>query len=197
MPRRLAPFCAAVLAWSAPPEPDFRQVSWGMSEAQVRASEEGWPSESRTSAGETILTYESVALEGLPCRLVYVFEGGGLVRAKYLFTARHDDPDGYVADFKAVDPALRERYGAPAIDRALWEDDDHQTERKAYLDQDRATPGDLLSSDAFLGVTLAAGNLKLRVEWESGGTRILHALAAVGNLILHQIEYRAAATDPR
>lgn len=194
MPRWLLLVCGPLLA--APPEPGFRQVSWGMNPAQVRAAEAGQPSEVRSSAGQLLLAYDSASVHGLPCRLVYVFDGGRLVRAKYLFTAQHADPDAYVADFRTVDPALRKRYGAPVIDRALWEDDDHQTERKAYLDQDRATPGDLLASDAFLGATLAAGNLKLHVEWDDGETRILHALAAVGNLILHQVEYRAAAPVP-
>ena len=58
-----------------------------------------------------------------------------------------------------------------------------------------ATPADLLPSDAFLGLTLAAGHLKLYVQWEGARTKVLHGLAAENNRITHQIEYRSVELE--
>ena len=181
--------CSAALAWSASAAPDFRQVKWGMNQAQL-AAEPGKPSSIRTTAAEVIVTFDSMSWGGIRSRLIYIFAKDKLVRAKYLFDAEHSDPDDFLADFRRIDPVLRETYGKPAADRAVWEDDENQTERKAYLEQDRATPGDLLPSDAFLGLTLAAGHLKLYTQWEVARTKVLHSLTGENNRVTHQIEYR-------
>ena len=192
MARWLLLVCSAALAWSAPAQPDFRQVTWGMNQTQVRAAESGKPSDVHANAGEVIVTYDSIKLAGLTSRLIYIFANDKLVRAKYLFDAKHGDPDDFIADFKIVEPVLREKYGKPVSERAFWQDDDHQTERQAYLEQDRATPADILPSDAFIGMTLAAGHLKLYTQWETDRTKVLHGLTGENNRITHQIEYRGA-----
>jgi hypothetical protein len=191
MKKSLLLLCSAAIAIAASPEPDFRQVRWGMSQAEVMSAEPGQPEAAQSADGETIMSYEGVKIGGLEARLIYVFAGGKLVRARYLFEKLHEDPDVYIADFRQVEPVLRELHGKPAVDRLFWEDDDYQAEPKSYLEQDRATPADLLPSDPFIGKTLAAGHLTFHVEWQNERTIILHGLAAVDGRVLHQVEYSA------
>jgi predicted porin len=188
--------CATALTCAATVEPDLRHIHWGMTQAEALATEKENPSGVRSSSGETVVTYASLNFGGLTGRLVYFFAQDQLVRVKYLFDGTNAaDPDSFIADFKRVEPLLRESYGKPVSDRAFWQDDETQTERRSYLEQDRSTPADLLTSDAFLGQTLASGHLKLYTQWAGPRTKILHGLTGENNRITHQIEYRSVELE--
>ncbi|PWU04706.1 MAG: hypothetical protein C5B51_16255 [Terriglobia bacterium] len=172
-------------------EPDFRKASWGMTVAQVKAAEPNTPHESRENGGETILEYAAAPISGLEARALYIFAKGKLVRAKYLFVTEHSDQNEFIADYRAIEPFLREKYGKPANERAIWLDDSFQDEPKSYLDQDRATPANILPSDRFVGLSVSAGHLKLYTQWRTSRTTVLHALTGENFRITHQVEYRA------
>lgn len=172
---------------------DFRKATWGMTQAQVLATESGSTSDVRESKGETTtLRYDSARLGSLTCSILYVFEQGKLRRAKYIFDAEHANLNDFVADYRAVDPLLAETYGKPANEKAVWIDDTYQDEPKSYLDQDRATPSSLLPSDKNVGLSISAGHLKLFTEWDSGRTKVLHLMSGENGRITHQVEYSAA-----
>ena len=183
---------AACFPVSAQSSRDFRATVWGMTKTQVLASEPNSPSEVRESNGETIVQYDSIHLAGLDGKLVYIFAKGKLVRAKYLLNAQHDNLNDCIADYHAVEPPLRSSYGEPTWQRAVWEDDSLQEERKSYLDQDRALPENILPSDRLVGLAVSLGYLKLYTEWGEGRTRVLHALTGADGHITHQIDYRSA-----
>jgi hypothetical protein len=204
----LAVIGLASLPSSAQPHMDFRQTTWGMTKAQVLAAESHPPSEVRENNGETIVQYDSIKLAGLDgaildTKVVYIFAKDKLVRAKYLLDAEHDDLNDCIADYHAVEPLLRSTYGEPTWQRAVWEDDSLQEERKSYLDQDRALPENILPSDRLVGLSVSLGHLKLYTEWGEGPatsgevrttsvrTRVLHALTGADGHITHQIEYRS------
>jgi len=168
---------------------DFRQASWGMTKAQVLASETKPPVEVRDSNGEVIVRFDSIKLAGLDARVIYIFAKDKLVRAKYLLGAEHADPNDFIADYQAIEPVLRDRYGEPTGQKAVWEDDSLQDERKAYLEQDRALPENILPSDRFAGLAISLGHLKLYAECADGRTKVLHALTGTDGHITHQIEY--------
>jgi hypothetical protein len=172
-------------------EPDFRRVNWGMTQAQVLATEADRPAEIRESGGEVVVRYESSGDVDLPGRLVYIFVDDKLVRAKYLSTAQHDEPNDYIADFRAVEPQLMKRYGKPASERAVWDSDLFQQERLPYLDQDRALATDILPSDTNAGISVSMGYLRLYTQRIAPGTKIVHALTGAEQRITHQIEYRS------
>jgi hypothetical protein len=180
---------SALLAQSAPP--DFRKATWGMTVAQVMATESNRPAEVRESSGETIVEYDSIKLAGLEGRAIFIFAKGKLARAKYFFETEHSDENVFIADFRAVEPLLRETYGKPGSERAIWEDDTFQDEPKSYLDQDRASPANILPSDRFVGLSVSAGYLRLYTQWWTGRTKVLHALTGENYQITHQIEYRS------
>src|ERR1700730_8032194 len=113
---------------------DFRQTRWGMTQEQGLATESSRPSEVRRSSGEVIVQYDSIRSAGLDSRVMYIFANDKLVRAKYLFDVEHDNQNDFIADFRTVEPLLREKYGKPANERAIWTDDSTQDEPKSYLD---------------------------------------------------------------
>jgi hypothetical protein len=172
-------------------QPDFRKTIWGMTQEQVKAAEPAPPVETTESDGEVVLRFEGPASSELPGRLLYIFVDNKLVRAKYISTATHEDPNDFIADFAALEATLLERNGKPTTDRAVWENDLFQQERLAYLDQDRAHASDILPSDRFTGLSISLGYLKMYTERATQRTQIVHALTGADNRILHQIEYRA------
>jgi hypothetical protein len=178
--------CFSVLAAG---QADFRKASWGMTQAQVLATEANKPSEIRQSDGELIVRYDSIQLSGLPGRAVYIFAKDKLVRAKYLFDVEHDEENDFIVDFKTIELVLMEQYGEPASSRAFGESDLCQQEPKSYLDQDRAAPSEILLSDRFVGLAVALGQLKLYTQWAASRTKILHGLTGQDHHITHQIEY--------
>jgi hypothetical protein len=175
---------------------DFRKATWGMTQAQVMATEPDKPAEVREENGETIVKYDPVKTAEFAGRLIYIFADGKLVRAKYVSNAEHSEPNDFIVDFHAVEPLLMEKYGKPAAERAVWEDDLYQQERLPYLDQDRARPGDILPSDQHAGLSVSLGNLRLITQRSSAHTKITHALTGANSRIVHQIEYRSVELEP-
>lgn len=189
--RKLALILAVIPAFAAaPPDPDFRHVAWGMSQAQVMATESAKPAEVRESGGETVVKYEPISAE-LSGRLIYIFVGDKLVRAKYISNAEHAEQNDFIADFHAVEPVLMEKYGKPATERAVWDSDEGQLERLPYLDQDRALASNILPSDTNSGLSVSLGYLRLYTQRLTPRTQIVHALTGGDSRIVHQIEYRS------
>jgi len=179
-------FLAALCMLVAGQGPDFRKATWGMTPDQVRTTEPAPPAEVTESEGEVVLRYETA-----DSRLLYIFVDNKLVRAKDISKATHEDPNGFIADFAALEPELLEKYGKPTTDRAIWENDLFQQERLPYLEQDRAHASDILPSDRFTGLSVSLGYLKMYTERTTARTSITHALTGADNHILHQVEYRA------
>ena len=184
---------SAVLAAAQCPEPGFRATAWGMSEAQVLASERGPPSAAYKVDHETVVRYDSIPFAGFPGHLLYFFADGKLVRAKHMADVKHSDLNHAVGDFNAIDVALKAAHGKPFDTRNIWGEEADQEELLNYLEQDRATPADLLVSDRFLGQAIQRGHLKLYTVWVGSQMRILHGMGGEKGVIAHQIEYRDAA----
>ena len=174
---------------------DFRKTTWGMTQTQVMATEPDRPAEIRQENGETIVKYDPARTAEFAARLLYIFVNDKLVRAKYVSNAEHSELNDFIVDFRAVEPILLEKYGKPATERAVWEDDLYQQERLPYLDQDRARPSDILPSDQHAGLAVSLGNLRLITQRSSAHTKITHALTGADSRIVHQIEYRSVELE--
>jgi len=178
----------------APPsQADFREAVWGMTRAQVTASERNRPVRTSESGGEIVVQYGAAKLGAMNVRPIYIFANDKLVRAKFVVEEEHSDKNEFIRDFHEVESLLQDRYGKPEDERAIWEDDSTQDETKNYLDQDRATASSILPSDRLVGLAVALGHLRLYTIRASGRTRVLHVLAGAEHRITHQIEYRAVA----
>jgi hypothetical protein len=180
------------------PEPDFRKATWGMTQAHVMATEPNRPAEIRQDNGEVVVKYDfsnSTRAGELGGRLIYIFAEDKLVRAKYISNAEHTELNDFIADFSAVEPILQEKYGKPATERAVWDNDLYQQERLPYLDQDRARPSDILPSDQHAGLSVSLGYLRLYTQRANARTKVVHALTGENYRILHQIEYRGVELE--
>jgi hypothetical protein len=196
-PRWLIPFLLACPIWAQKaPEPDFRKAAWGMSQAQVMATEAGRPDEVSQTNGEVIVKFNAVQAPELAGRLIYIFVNDRLVRAKYISNAEHSELNDFIADFRAAEPVLVEKYGKPTAERAIWDSDLYQQERLPYLDQDRALASDILPSDQHAGLSISLGYLRLYTQRSSARTRIVHALTGENSRIVHQIEFSEAPREP-
>jgi hypothetical protein len=187
---------AVVFALAACAQTDFRKSTWGMTRAQVEASESNPPSLVRKSNGETILEYNAIPFASLAARVTYIFADNKLVRAKYIFSGEHHDQNEFIADYRMIEPVLTKMLGKPTSARAIWNDDSTQDEPKSYLDQDRATPASILPSDPLVGLAVSLGHLRLYTEWSNTHTTILHALTGENLNIIHQVEYRSVVFEP-
>ena len=140
-------------------------------------------------SGEVFVLYDSLEMGDKGCRVVYIFANGKLVRGKYVFDGEHADPNDFIRDFRTIEPLLRAQHGKPVSDRAFWGDDKYQDEPKSYLQQDRAGATDILPSDPLVGLSIAAGHLKLYTRWQDVRTKISHGLTGENSRITHQIEF--------
>ena len=187
---RLVPILLCVGAIARAQPADFRAVRWGSTPEQVRAAEQGTPIVAQTGAFSLRLSYPG-QFAGRDVWVTYSFMNGKLEGASYQFKAEHEELNDFIADYRAIEPELRKTLGNPEWQKADWIDDSLQEERKSYLEQDRATPEDILPSDRNVGLAVSVGNLKLYTGWTGGGTKVLHSLTGAHGLITHQIEYRA------
>jgi hypothetical protein len=191
--RALAVVPFLVLPALAAAQTDFRKASWGMSQVQVMAAEPDQPHQIQMSGGETVVEYHGRKIGAFDGRVLYIFAQDKLVRGKFLLDADHTDENQFIADFRAIEPMLKEQYGKADEDRAIWEDDSTQDETKNYLDQDRATATGILPSDRFVGLAVFLGHLKLYTLRNNGRTEIWHTLWGGDHNINHQLEYRSVS----
>ena len=94
---------------------DFRKTRWGMSQAEVMASETLELKE-RT---KDMLGYET-QLFRKDVMLVYAFVKDKLARARYLLSERHANDLLYIKDYEQFTEALERKYGTPTIDEIDW-----------------------------------------------------------------------------
>jgi hypothetical protein len=184
--RILALFSIAVIALAERP-PDVRNVTWGMTRAEVMAAESSPP----IDGDEMTLRYAVADLAKSDTTVVYGFTNAKLVRATYIFMPQHANANDFVADFHAVAALLIARHKKPSCERALWLDDSLQGERISYLEQDRALPSDIRPSDALAGLTIALGHVELYSTWNGPRTQILHTMTGGDHRIAHRVEYRS------
>jgi hypothetical protein len=99
-------------------ELDFRKVSWGMSKAQVLASEDLELFEQH----ENTLIYKT-NLMGFDAITGYIFAGDKLTRSKYIFTEEHTDKNDFILDYEKLKGFLKKKYGEPDIDEVIWKNE--------------------------------------------------------------------------
>jgi hypothetical protein len=175
MPKPFTPPPSDPWSWviaqsAAQKNPDLRKVKWGMTQAEVLATEPTKPSNSHQDQGRLFLTYGDIKLVNLDARLVYIFVSDKLLRAKYIFVTEHTNKNDFLEDYFNIDDGLNDKYGKAKMN-ADWKN-------QLYLDD-----------KSQWGFAISLGHLALKTRWENPRTKIGHYLDGENYQITHQIEY--------
>ena len=129
---------------------DFRQIRWGMSRDQVKASEATPP---LVSNNEMIGFKTEVA--GKEANCMYGLVDDKVALGMYQLQDLHSNKNDYFEDFAQFKKILAEKYGTPKVDEVEWK-------KKTYKDD----PEDW-------GLAVSIGDLIYRAKWETDRTNIL------------------------
>jgi hypothetical protein len=147
---------------------DFRKAKWGMTKAQVKASESLTATK---DMGETILYTGTLA--SFDVVVGYIFAGSKLVRAAYLVTEEHTNKTDHISDYNSLKELLVKKYGEPAEDKSYWKQDLYRDDPQHW------------------GMALSMGHLVYYTKWETDRTAITMMLTGDNFEISHKIEYRS------
>ena len=130
---------------------DFRKAKWGMSMAQVKASES--LSIKNKDKDKDVLIYKTKILNN-NVALVYSFINDKLVSGHYVVEEKHSNKNDYIADYKDFKKILTKKYGKPKMDRTMWKDDLYKSDVSSW------------------GMAVSIGHLVYGSSWETDETKI-------------------------
>jgi hypothetical protein len=151
----------------APPQRDFRAVTWGMVKEDVKAAEKDGVF---YADADGKLAY-NVSLGDRKALLGYIFNDGKLIRAKYIFLDPHANKNDFTIDFSSVDQILTEKYGKPDSNQPIWKDSLYKNDPE------------------HVGMAIATGRLVLVSRWKTPRTSVIHMLNGDNFKISHTVEY--------
>jgi len=108
-------------------EPDFRGSRWGDSKSSVM-EKENRPDESNLPQ----LYLFSDNINGLSCKVAFIFVEDKLAMAKYLFDATHTNKNDYITDYNSIVKLLSEKYGEPRWNSHRWKNDLYKDDIQQY-----------------------------------------------------------------
>ena len=102
---------------------DFKKFCWGDTKEKV-ISVEGTPKSEEQMKGinASFIAYKTNAV-GLDVLLAYSFCEEGLYAVVYASMEEHSNDSLYIDDYNSFKSALEKKYGEPAIDKEIWQDD--------------------------------------------------------------------------
>jgi len=151
---------------------DFREVNWGLSEAQVRAAEPGMKFNRYVIDDNYYYIVTNHEWSGEKLWLSYHFRGSALVSAQLIDHSGWDDPRKFWDAYTRFLAAYSAVYGEPANPeggKPIW---------KSAAAQDRYS-----GTPEKWGEALAAGVLEGRTSWETDDTRISLSISARNGIV--------------
>jgi len=147
-------------------ENDFRKTRWGMTRAEVLASEDKAPE----SDEEKVVGFPPEQLVSCKAQPFYYFVENTLVRAGYLIIEKHSEANLYLSDFESISEALQSKYGKPKDSGDRW--------RTTHPSGDR-------------GLALITGELTRTEIWETDRMTIIHSVMGDNYKASHVIQYKS------
>ena len=129
-------------------DPDFRSIKWGMTRSQVEAIE-GTPQFDLPSG-----VGFPANIAGMNAELIYSFANNQAALGGYTFQTKHENPQGYIDDYYALQELLTKKYGKPVKTHIDWSND-------LYRDQPQQW-----------GMAVIAGDLQFASDWTTPTTKI-------------------------
>lgn len=150
---------------------DFRKTKWGMTPAQVKASESMDPTaQGGTETYDLIILY-SVSVAGLNTQLGYHFVSNKLVSGAYIIQESYVNRNQHIADYNKIKEILTRKYGPPSTDDVVWNNDLFKDDPQNY------------------GTAVATGHLAYQSTWETPDTEIKLTLRGENFKVLHGVMY--------
>jgi len=149
---------------------DFREVSWGMSQDQVKKTES---SSLLTGEMPGIQIYEG-EINGIKASIFYLFDQDKLVRG--IYSIETGEQDTIVKDYETVRTFMLKQYGEPAEEKMGLEKE---------LSTDNLNPND---PDDLYTLVLQK-YLKPEIIWKKEGTRIYLRLTEKDGMVAVMIDY--------
>jgi len=150
---------------------DFRKSKWGMSVAQVKATESNNPVvHEKCEKSSTVVFYEDT-IAGLQSLVVYIFAYDKLVRAKYMITEEHTNKTEYLSDYENLSSKVSEKYGKPAGEHTFWHNDLYKNDHSKW------------------GLAISIGHLSKFTRWKTSNTNIDLSLCGDKSKVELGIEY--------
>lgn len=129
---------------------DFRKARWGMTKAEVIATEETEPQ----SEGNHCYLFNDTVLGRAMC-VHYCFVKNQLVLARYELADKELIDRKYIKHYESFQSALKRKYGAPVKETDTWRNG-------AYFRDDKSQ----------WGTAVSTGKLTRRSTWQTGTTDI-------------------------
>lgn len=146
---------------------DFRNASWGMDSAAVKAGE----SAELLKADKATLAYKG-KLGKDNMMIIYKFlPNDELYAGYYVYADKYPNAQRYWQRFQEVDKALRGTFGKPSQAETKWANRTYMGQSKQY------------------GTALAQGHVLFMNFWEQGGEEISHGIYGGNGNITHIVSY--------
>lgn len=159
-----------IIGQSQDTSPDFRKAKWGMSMAQVKASE----TETIFKEEGSTIAYSTNVLS-LDALVIYIFVNDKLVRAQYAFLEKHTNKNIYLTDYTSVNDAISDKYGSPKSDKEYWNNELYKSDFSQW------------------GMAVSLGHYRKVARWETDETVILTVLSGDNYDISLTTEYSSKA----
>ena len=144
----------------------FRKTKWGMSSAEVKATE---PLEIAKEE-ENLLAYKNSVI-GKDVFVVYFFIEDQLTRARYALAESHSNKNDFITDYEDFKKILTKKYGKPNQDESLWRNDLYKDDHSGW------------------GTAISLGHLIYFSNWKTNNTEISNILSGENYNISCIVEY--------
>lgn len=154
------------ICWGA--DSDFRRARWGMTQAQVLATEDLTPAEQHNDK----VRYSIEILER-NVDLYFTFADDKLIGAFYKLKDNYLNSNHFIRTYNQFKTALEKKYGPPKDEKTIWSNNFYK------------------HAGVKRGLALSLGHVKYYSLWETGNTTIKCSLQETNYDILCLVEYNS------
>ena len=133
---------------------DVRQARWGMSPAEVMATEASKPIKKGPQDNySNTLTYRG-KLHGINANITYYFLEDGLVKVNYDFNNNHIEGSDYIDDYNKIKTIESREVGPPTLVETQWHNNLYEEHPQHH------------------GTAISLGHMKRITHWDTPATNI-------------------------
>ena len=150
-------------------ETHFRDAHWGMRQDQILRLEGAPSAHDQTGEYEVMRYWESI--KDIGCWIDYIFKDDKLVKARYIFLAKHEYKTQYFGDYKKAKDYLTEVHGQSPLTNMNWLNTEHKDDYSKW------------------GLAVSLGHLEYSAIWDTAESEIVLRLYGENNEVKLVAEY--------